>query len=206
MHGTARRAIMAGMDMKEIVARCRSYRRFNAAIPFTEGELRDLVSIARYASSAANKQPLKYVLCCTPAGNQRVFETLAWAGYLKDWPGPEPAERPTGYIVVLLDTTIAQNADVDVGIAAQTILLSATAAGRGGCMLGAIKREELGRRLGLPAHLGIALVIALGTPVERVVLEDLPADRSIKYYRTPDAAHHVPKRGLDELVHSVYAG
>ncbi len=57
-----------------------------------------------------------------------------------------------------------------------------------------------------PPHLSVALVIALGTPVERVVLEDLAADRSIKYYRTPDGTHHVPKRSLDELIHSVYVG
>jgi nitroreductase len=194
------------MDIQELVSRNRSYRRFDARSPMTEAELRALVSLARVAPSAANRQPLKYVLCCSAAGNQRIFETLAWAGYLKDWPGPAPEERPTGYVVILLDSTIAQNADTDVGIAAQTILLGATAEGRGGCMLGAIKREELAARLALPPHLGIALVVALGTPVERVVLEDLPADRSIKYYRTPDAAHHVPKRGVEELVHAVYAG
>jgi nitroreductase len=194
------------MEMRELVSRCRSYRRFNAAIPITEGDLRELVSLARCVPSAGNRQPLKYVLSCTPAGNQRVFETLAWAGYLTEWPGPGPEERPTGYIVVCVDTTIAQNADVDVGIAVQTILLAAVAGGRGGCMFGAIKREELTERLGLPAHLSIALVVALGTPVEHVVLEDLPADRSIRYYRTADATHHVPKRGLDELIHSVYSG
>jgi len=194
------------MEMKELVSRCRSYRRFDAAIPFSEGELRELAALARCVPSAGNRQPLKYVLSCTPAGNQRIFETLAWAGYLADWPGPGPEERPTGYVVVCVDTAIAQSADVDVGIAAQTILLAATAAGRGGCMFGAVRREELAARLGLPAALSIALVIALGTPVERVVLEDLPADRSIRYYRTPDATHHVPKRAVEELIHSVYAG
>ncbi len=194
------------MDIEELVNHCRSYRRFSENFPVAEKTLRELIALARAVPSGANKQPLKYVLSCTPGANQRIFETLAWAAYLTEWPGPEPGERPAAYVVVLLDTSIAKDADIDVGIAAQTILLGATARGMGGCMFGAVKREELAARLGLPPHLIIALVIALGKPVERVVLEDLPADRSIKYYRTPDRIHHVPKRSVDELIHGVFAG
>lgn len=194
------------MEIEELVNRCRSYRRFDESLPVAESTLRDLIALARAVPSAANRQPLKYVLSCVPRANQRIFETLAWAGYLKEWPGPEPGERPAAYVVVLLDTRITKNADTDVGIAAQTILLGATARGLGGCMFGAVKREELASRLGLPSHLEITLVIALGKPVEHVVLEDLPADGSIKYYRTPDRTHHVPKRSLDELIQSVFAG
>ena len=73
-------------------------------------------------------------------------------------------------------------------------------------MFGSVKREELASRLSLPPHLSIALVIALGKPVEHVVLEDLPADRSIRYYRTPDGTHHVPKRSLNELIQAVFDG
>jgi hypothetical protein len=51
----------------------------------------------------------------------------------------------------------------------------------------------------------MALVIALGKPVEKVVLEDCPAGGSIRYYRDPDAVHRVPRRSVDELVHAVCA-
>ena len=145
------------------------------------------------------------MLSCSPAWNAKIFETLAWAAYLKDWPGPVPGERPTAYVVVLLDTTIVTGADIDVGIAAQTILLAAVEQRLGGCMFGAVKREQLAASLGLPPHLAIALVIALGKPVEKVVLEDCPADGSIRYYRDPGAVHHVPKRPVGELIHAVYA-
>ncbi len=43
-------------------------------------------------------------------------------------------------------------------------------------------------------------MIALGKPVEKVVLDDLAPGGSIKYWREPDGTHHVPKRGLDELI------
>jgi nitroreductase len=194
------------MEMMDLVSRCRSYRRFDQTVPVTEEGLLDLIALARVAASAANKQPLKYVLSCAPDANQRIFETLAWAGYLTDWPGPLPGDRPSAYIIVLIDTNIAKEAAIDVGIAAQTILLGATARGIGGCMFGAVKRQELASRLGLPAPLEISLVIALGKPVEHVILEDVPADGSIKYYRTPDGTHHVPKRSLKELVHGVFVG
>jgi len=192
------------MEFYELVSRCRSYRRFDGSFRVEEATLRDLVSLARRTPSAANRQPLKYVLSSAPEWNLRVFETLAWAAYLKDWPGPGPAERPSAYIVVLLDTTITQAADIDVGIAAQTILLGATERGLGGCMFAAVKREELAARLGLPAHLAVSLVIAIGKPVERVALEPLPPDRSIKYYRDAEGIHHVPKRSMEELILAAY--
>ena len=192
------------MEMKHLVPKCRSYRRFDAGVPVDMATLKELVSLARCASSAANRQPLKYVLSCSPEMNSRIFPSLAWATYLKDWKGPETAERPAAYIVLLLDTNITQSADVDVGIAAQTILLAATERGLGGCMLGAIKRDQLGVTLSLPPHLAIALVLAIGKPAESVVLEDMPADGSVKYYRDADGTHHVPKRSVTELIQAVY--
>ena len=114
---------------------------------------------------------------------------------LPDWPGPGPSERPSAYVVVLLDATIAQAADVDVGIAAQTLLLGAVERGLGGCMF----RTEF---LRLPDHPSVTLVIALGKPVEKIVLEDCPPGGAGTYYREADQTHHVPKRRLDELIHA----
>jgi hypothetical protein len=72
-------------------------------------------------------------------------------------------------------------------------------------MFGAVRREELAALLALPPHLDIALVIALGKPVEKVILEDLPADGSIRYYRDSQGTHHVPKRQQQELIQAVYS-
>ena len=188
------------MMFKDLVRANRSYRRFDGTHRIDAALLRDLVGLARFTPSAANRQPLKYVLSCTPEGNARVFETLAWAAYLPEWKGPPEPERPTAYVVVLLDRSITQAADIDVGIAAQTILLGATERGLGGCMFGSIRREDLARRLDLSESLAIALVIALGRPVESVTLDDLAPGGAVKYWREPDGTHHVPKRSLDELV------
>ena len=193
------------MDLEEMVLRNRSYRRFDAGHRVAMPELEALVALARCTPSAANRQPLKYVLSCEQACNARIFETLKWAASLPEWPGPDPAERPSAYIVLLLDTEISKAADFDVGIVAQTILLGAAERGLGGCMLLNVRKEALAQSLKLPAHLAIALVIALGKPVEKIFLEDRRADGAVTYYRDAEQTHHVPKRTLAELIHARYS-
>ena len=87
----------------------------------------------------------------------------------------------------------------DDGIQAQTLLLGAVERGRGGCVIKAFKNESLRQILALPSYLKIMYVIALGTPVERVVLEDMK-DGDYKYWRDAEGVHHVPKRKLEELI------
>lgn len=170
-----------------------------------ESTLRELVGLARHSPSGMNRQPLKYVLSCGKETNARIYETLAWAGSLKEWDGPEPGERPAAYIVILVDKALVPNvAQQDLGIAAQTMLLGAVEKGLGGCMIGSVKRVELARVLEIPEGLDIALVVALGEPVEKVVLEDAAPGGSVTYYREPDGTHHVPKRTMAEIVVGVH--
>jgi len=185
--------------MSDLVRSARSYRRFEQA-PISEDILYDLVDLARLSASAANLQPLKYVLSYAPETNTKVFPCTAWAGFLKDWPGPAEGERPTAYIIILVDRKVAKTAGVDPGIAAQTIVLGAIERGIGACMIGSVKHKELIRSLGIPPDHEIALVIALGVPGETVVLEDVGKDGDTKYYRDDEDVHHVPKRTLEEVV------
>lgn len=135
-----------------------------------------------------------------PQTNARIFPTLTWAAYLKDWPGPAEGERPTAYIVVLLDTTLADNLLRDDGIAAQTILLGAVEKGLGGCIVASLRRDALREALNVPEALAIRFVITLGKPAETVVLEELPSSGDIRYWRDDLAHHHVLKRPLKDLI------
>lgn len=193
------------MDFKEIVVKNRSYRRFDGSHSLDRETLTDLVDCARQVPSGANLQPLRYIVSCEPEMNARIYDTLAWAAYLPDWTGPEPAERPTGYVVIVTPEPVKDITRVDLGIAAQTIVLAAAAQGLGGCMFANIKRGELRKLLSLPEETAIPLVIALGRPVEKVVLEEVGEDGSIRYYRTEDGSHHVPKRSLAEVLLQVHA-
>ena len=152
--------------IKNLIAANRSYRRFVEHQAVTCETLRELVDLARLSASGANRQPLKYLLSCTHERNELIFPHLAWAGYLRDWPGPAEGERPAAYIVILGDTAISSSFGVDHGIAAQSILLGATERGLGGCIIASIQRQALRETLDIDPRYEILLVLALGQPQE----------------------------------------
>jgi len=57
----------------------------------------------------------------------------------------------------------------------------------------------LKREFSLSESLEVLLVIALGKPVEMVVIDKM-RDGDIKYWRDHESVHHVPKRDIDELI------
>ena len=186
--------------LRDLVIKNRSYRRFRQDAAIDRRVLLELVDLARLSASGANLQPLKYMLSCDPESNAMIFPHLAWAGYLKDWPGPVEGERPAAYIVILGDKNISKSTGCNHGIAAQSILLGAAEKGLGGCMIGSVERSSLRRVLNLPPRYEIMLVLALGKPNETVVLEEAGPDGSIQYRRDENSVHHVPKRALTEIV------
>jgi len=183
----------------DLVRKTRSYRRFKEDEAVAMETLRYLVDLARLGGSARNVQPIKYVLVNAPAFNEQVFPHLGWAGYLKEWSGPEKGERPAAYIVCLLDTRISREAECDLGITTQNLLLGASEKGLGGCRIASFA-PGLRNVLQLDDHLKILLVIALGKPIEEVFLDELEPEGDIKYWRDEDQVHHVPKRSLQEVI------
>ena len=187
-------------SFKDLVKGNRSCRRFDNAHKIDEKTLRDLVDLARNCASAANMQPLKYVICCDENKNKEIFSCLGWAAYLKDWKGPVKEERPSAYIVIMGDHTISDKFWCDHGITAQTMLLGARTMGLGGCMFGSINIKKLKASLDIEEHLEIKLVVALGKPVEKIQIDELKEDGNIKYWRDETGVHHVPKRKLSDII------
>jgi nitroreductase len=186
--------------IKDLILKNRSYRKFDQNFQIDCGTLRELVDLARLSASAGNKQPLRYMLSCDVQTNAIIFPSLAWAAYLKDWPGPSEGERPSAYIIILGDKEITESFMWDTGIAAQSILLGATEKGLGGCMIASINKPKLRKDLNIPERYEICLVVALGKPEEKVVLEITGKNGDIKYWRDGEETHHVPKRPLNEII------
>ena len=122
--------------LKDLVKKCRSYRRFFQEVSIPYEDLKDMVDTARLTGCTKNCQGLKFKLISTPEECAKVFPSLLWAGALKDWDGPADGERPSAYVLVLEDLSIGKNLMWDEGIVSQTIMLSAVEKGYGGCMIG----------------------------------------------------------------------
>jgi nitroreductase len=189
--------------IKKLVLKNRSYRRFDAKHKISDSLLKEVVNLARFSGSAGNKQPLIYKIINNTKENDAVFQNIKWAAYLTEWNGPSENERPTAYIIILHDKKIEQKPELvycDLGLATQNILLGLTEKKLGGCMIASINKENVKKELNISDEYEIILIIAIGKPVEKIILEDIEKEGSIKYYRDEKSNHHVPKRKLDDII------
>ena len=185
----------------DLIKKNRSFRKFHQNHALNVETLTDLVDLARLSASAANLQPLRYILSADSQKNAQIFSCLGWAAYLKDWKGPEEGEKPSGYIIVLSDSEKANDfVGYDCGIASQSILLGAREKELAGCMIASINRQQLRSLLNIDARFKILLVIAIGKPKEEVVIEPVGSDDNIRYWRDETGVHHVPKRNLKDII------
>lgn len=189
--------------INELIKKNRSYRRYYEEEKISKETLLSLVDYARLSPNGGNTQPLKYFIAWEDGVVEKIHPTLAWAGYLKEWPGPEKGEKPPAYIVILQDKDLKMVAGVDHGIAAQSILLGAVEKGLGGCILASIQRQKLAEALNIPDKYEILLVISIGKPKETVVIDEIEPGEDIKYWRDEQQVHHVPKRKLKDIVINV---
>lgn len=185
--------------MQEKIAKTRTFRRFFEKEQISTSLLHDLIDLARLGGSARNGQPWQYMAVNTPELCEKIFPFLGWAGYLSDWKGPEPGERPSAYILCFLNKNWLKGpeseAQFDLGVATQNMLLGAIEERIGGCRIGAFN-PKLAQIFEAPDNLHLSLVVALGKPRETVIIEDCKDDSDIKYWRDEHGVHHVPKRTL----------
>jgi len=188
---------------KDLVEKNRSYRGFNEDRKITKEELYELIDTARVTASAANRQPLKYYIATEKEEVEGILSLTKWGGALPELHLPKEGTHPTAFVVILQDKNIQPNTQavlIDVGIAAQTLLLSATEKGLGGLMIRNFGPDPLTEMLKLPENLVPVLVVALGKPEETVRLVELPIDGNTNYYRNDNNTHFVPKRELKDIV------
>jgi len=191
--------------IKDIVTLNRSYRRFHEMEIIENSTLIQLVDLARLSASPRNLQPYKFIISTDIDLNKRIYESLAWAGYIPDWSGPDIGERPSAYIIILDDKNITKNLDRDnlcygCGIVAQSMLLGAAEQGIGGCIIASVQRSKLAEELKISEDFEILLVLALGYPLEQVRIEEMDESGNVKYWRDAAKVHHVPKRKLEDLI------
>ena len=186
--------------IRDLVMKNRSYRRFYGDKVIELETLKELIDLARFCPSGRNLQGLKYMIFNSKEDNLKISKSLFWAGYLKDWNGPEDEEKPSAYIIVFRDKNLGTPAPQDEGIVLQTMLLGAVEQGLGGCILGNVNRVQLKEDLKFDDNYELAFVLALGYPKEEIVIEKMNESGDVKYWRDENQVHYVPKRELDDLI------
>ena len=177
----------------------RTIRKFRpAAVP--RELLERIVNAARLAPSAANVQPLEFLVVDGAGPKAEVFPTLKWAAYIAPAGDPRAGEEPAAYVVTLVNSRLREKMfEYDVGAAMENMILVALAEGVGACWMLSIDRDRLRAVLGVPAEYRIDSVLALGYPAEEPAAEVM--GESCRYWKDDAGRLHVPKRPLAAVVH-----
>ena len=190
------------MKLKELITASRSFRSFDESVKITRKMLAEWVDCARLSPSSRNLQMLKFRLVYKKEECDAVLPHTRWAAKLTEVHLPPVGHAPVAYIVICADLHVSEEAlrfQRDVGICAQSILLAATEAGFGGCMIGSFAPDGISEVLSLPTHRPPQLVVGLGKPDERIELLPPADDGSVDYFRK-DGVHYVQKRELKDLI------
>ena len=185
------------MDVIEAIRKRRTVRFFQPG-GVNKEQVLELLDLARVAPSAANRQPMEYVVVMDQEVRDALFDKLAFGAYVKPKRVPPPEKRPAAYIVALWDRDRSSFEQWEAGAALQNIMLGAVDAGLATCWLGGIDRDGIRSLLGVPDRFDIVAVLALGRPGEEPVLEE--KDDDVKYWLDKEDVLHVPKRSLSSIV------
>jgi len=182
-------------SLESLLKRNRSYRGYDASRVVTEEDLLKILGVVPWVASGMNAQPLRFKLV-TGADAARVHLLVKLGAALPEEHLPHTGEEPSAYIVIC-SAASGRVADIDLGFAAQSILLKAVELGLGGIFILNFKPAELSAALQLPLQpLG---VIGIGKPSERIFLVDAKPGDPLDYYRK-DGVHFVPKLQVKDLL------
>ena len=182
------------LSLDTLLRRNRSYRGFSGTV--SEAQLRELVGVVPLVASGMNRQALRFRLV-SGADAALVHPLVKLGAALPEEHLPHPGMEPSAYIVVCSTVPEDKVVDIDLGIAAQSMLLKATEMGLGGIFILNFRREALKEALGLP--LEPVAVIGLGKPAETVFLVPGASPDALAYYRK-DGVHYVPKLAMEDLI------
>ena len=183
-------------SLESLLKRNRSYRGYDASRVVTEADLLKLLEVVPGVGSGKNEQPLRFRLV-TGADAALVHPLVKLGAALPQEHLPHPGEEPSAYIVICSAVPENKVVDMDLGIAAQSILLRAVEAGLGGIFILNFNPTALQKALGL--SLAPLAVLGIGKPAEQVFLMPAEPGDDLNYYRK-DGAHFVPKLQVKDII------
>ncbi len=193
------------MNIYEAILKRRSIRRFkNRAVAYEA--LEKCIDAARLAPSGRNQQVGEYIVINDAQVLPGIFENIGGSVKLPpDKGGPRPDQTPKAYTIILINKAREGDANrrrvtlIDVGLAAENIILTALEQGIGCCPILMFNEADLKLLLKIPEGYDIALVIAMGYPDESPVADVVKDSTNI--WVDDKGTRHVPKRKLGEVIH-----
>lgn len=183
-------------SLDTLLKRNRSHRGYDPSRVVTREDLMELVAATTLCGSGMNRQVLRYRLVTVEEAD-KVLPLIRLGAALPQEHLPKPGTEPRAFLVVCATVEESRVVDIDLGIAAQSLLLKAVEKGLNGIFILNFRADALQEALGLP--LRPLAVIAIGKGSESIFLKPVPAGTDLNYYRK-DGVHYVPKLQAEDLV------
>jgi nitroreductase len=194
--GNRHKVVHSNISLNSLLLKNRSYRGFDPSREVSMEELKQIVEVCTKVPSGKDQQVLRFKLVAgedTP----RLQKYTKWGAALPELNLPFPGTEPPAFIIIC--STEAENkwVDIDLGIAAQSMLLKAVEMGLNGICIGAFNKGEVIKEFDLKYE--PVLLLAIGKGAENIQLTRIKDGDPKAYYRK-DGVHFVPKLGLDDLI------
>ena len=151
------------LDVLEAIKTRRSIRKYQDK-PVEEEKLNKVLEAARLSPSAANFQPWDFIVVKEKAAKERL---------LTAYPRPWFSTAPIIIVICATPKKAWKRSDgeefwkVDAAIAAQSMILAATAEGLGTCWICAFDEKKAKKALGVPESVRAVVMMLLGYPDEQ---------------------------------------
>ena len=184
-------------SLDSLLLRNRSYRGFDEGYVVTEAELLEMVKVVTKVPSAKNQQVLRFKLVTKDNGGEVVLRNTRYGGALPELNLPFEGTAPYAFIIICSTVPEGKWVDIDLGIAAQSILLKCVELGLNGICIGAFNKQELVNAFDLKYK--PVMVLAIGKGAEKIQLLSITEDQDHRYFRDK-GIHYVPKVQIEDLI------
>lgn len=194
----AKKTVVKRVNLESLMERNRSYRGYDKSFEVKREMLERIVAVNTKIASAKNQQVLRFKLVTRETGAEHIIQNMKLGGLLPELHLPFPGTEPEAFIIIC--STIPENkfVDIDLGIAAQSMLLKATEMGLNGIMIGAFNKAKVTEAFLLPYE--PLLILAIGKGKERIKLKTIGPEDDKAYYRDEKGTQFVPKLTIEALI------
>ncbi len=194
----AKKSVVKHASIETLMEKNRSYRGYNKDFVVKQDMLERIVAVNTKIASAKNQQVLRFKLVTRETGAGTILQNMKLGGLLPELHLPFPVTEPEAFIIMC--STVPENrfVDIDLGIAAQSMLLKASEMGLNGIMIGAFNKAKIIEAFQLPYE--PLLLLAIGKGMETIKLQPVDEGSNLAYYREESGVQYVPKIRSEQLI------